>query len=114
MSTTGTRTQDTVSPGLADSSAELSSALSASSARRNLQKLAAVILLGGSVRATKLSQVIERSVLDLPVEQEKSLLGYWHAQAIELASYLSLRRLEVRVMVDKDGMEPKLPHAHEH
>ncbi len=120
MSTTGLKTSTSaaeIAASAADKATEQAAPVhghSSSQARRHLQKLAAVVLLGGSVRATRLSQVIQRSVLDLPVDADCSLLDYWHAQTIRLARHLSLRRLQVRVMVDRDAIEPRTPSAHEH
>jgi len=81
---------------------------------RCLEKLAALVLLGGSVRASRLSQTIGRSVLDLPVESGLSLLERWRDEAGRLALGNGLRRLAMRVMVDRDAAEPKVPVAHEH
>jgi hypothetical protein len=36
----------------------------------------AVVLLGGAVRTSKLTTAIERSILDLPLEDGRSILAY--------------------------------------
>jgi len=79
-----------------------------------LERLAAVVLLGGSVRTSRLSQVIGRPVLDLPLESNRTILECWRYETGRLASASGLRRLAMRVMVDRDGIEPKAPVAHEH
>jgi len=82
--------------------------------RNCLERLAAVVLLGGSVRANRLSQTIGRSVLDLPLDSGRTLLESWRDEAGKLAEAGGLRRLAIRVMVDRDAVEPKAPVAHEH
>jgi hypothetical protein len=79
-----------------------------------LERLAAVVLLGGSVRSSRLSQIIGRSVLDLPVDEKGTLLDFWRDQAGSVAQARGLRRLPVRVMVDRDALEPRVPVAQEH
>ncbi|MCX5662428.1 MAG: hypothetical protein NTW19_22335 [Planctomycetota bacterium] len=76
-------------------------------AREALGRLRAVILLGGSVRTGRLASSIGRSVLDLPVEEKKSVLDLWQAQAAHLASMLGLRGLPVRVFIDQASEMPR-------
>lgn len=71
----------------------------------------AVVLLAGSVRATRLREAIRRSMLDLPVGEGRTLLQYWQAQTSGLARAVGLKRLEVRVMVDREATEPAAPAA---
>lgn len=73
-----------------------------SQARRSpLRKLRAVVLLGGAVRATALRNAIGRSVVDLPIERGRTLLGRWREQCIELAETLGIRGLPVRLILDR-------------
>jgi hypothetical protein len=71
-----------------------------------LRKLQAVVLLGGSVRATRLREAIGRSMLDLPVRPGRSLLQHWQMETSALARMIGVKRLPVRVMVDREAREP--------
>jgi N-acetylglucosaminyldiphosphoundecaprenol N-acetyl-beta-D-mannosaminyltransferase len=73
---------------------------------RSLHKLRAMILLGGSVRPTPLTTSINRSVLDLPLDGDGSILNHWLAHARELARHAGLEQLPVRVMVNQTSPEP--------
>jgi hypothetical protein len=68
--------------------------------------LRALILLGGSVRSSALTECIGRSVLDLPLDSEGSIFNHWLHQASELARYAGLEKLPVRVMVNRNAPEP--------
>ncbi|MCS7034901.1 MAG: WecB/TagA/CpsF family glycosyltransferase [Phycisphaerae bacterium] len=72
----------------------------------SLKRLRAVILLGGNVRQTPLQAAVRRSVLDLPLEQDTTLLNHWLGQAAELARYAGLEKLPVRVLVNTQSFEP--------
>lgn len=85
----------------------------ASAAYGRLARVQAVILLAGSVRATRLREAIQRSMLDLPVGDGNTLLQYWQMQTSALARAVGLRRLEVRVMVDREASEPAATPAQE-
>ncbi|HEX8323131.1 MAG TPA: WecB/TagA/CpsF family glycosyltransferase [Tepidisphaeraceae bacterium] len=74
---------------------------------RGLRRLKAVILLGGKVRQTSLGAALDRSVLDLPLEQNGTLLNHWIMQCGGLARRVGLEDLLVRVMVDQKAFEPK-------
>ena len=73
---------------------------------RGLKRLKAVILLGGKVRQSSLSASIGRSVLDLPIDNQSSILNNWVNQCNELAKRVGLENLTVRVMVDQKAHEP--------
>jgi N-acetylglucosaminyldiphosphoundecaprenol N-acetyl-beta-D-mannosaminyltransferase len=73
---------------------------------RSLHKLRAMILLGGSVRPTPLTNSIGRSVLDLPLDGDGSILNHWLAHARELARHAGLEQLPVRVLVNQNSPEP--------
>jgi N-acetylglucosaminyldiphosphoundecaprenol N-acetyl-beta-D-mannosaminyltransferase len=73
---------------------------------RALSRLRALVLLGGSVRATELSTSVGRSILDLPVDEGGSILNHWMMHAAELAHYAALESLPVRVMVNRNSPEP--------
>ena len=72
----------------------------------SLHRLKAVVLLGGHVRPTPLSLSIGRSLLDLPLDENGSVLNHWLNHAGELAKAIGLEKLPVRVMVDRHSPEP--------
>jgi N-acetylglucosaminyldiphosphoundecaprenol N-acetyl-beta-D-mannosaminyltransferase len=71
-----------------------------------LEKLRALVLLGGSVRPTSLSTSIGRAVLDLPLDDSGSILNHWVTQASDLRERHGLEKLPVRVLVDWNSPEP--------
>jgi N-acetylglucosaminyldiphosphoundecaprenol N-acetyl-beta-D-mannosaminyltransferase len=71
-----------------------------------LTRLRAMILLGGSVRSSPLSAACGRSVLDLPLDADGSVFNHWLLHATELARYIGLEKLPVRVMVNRNTPEP--------
>ena len=73
----------------------------------SLSPLRAMVLLGGSVRATALSAATHRSVLDLPLDASGTLLNHWLNHAGELARWAALDHLPVRVMVTQNASEPR-------
>ena len=82
---------------------------------RGLRRLKAVILLGGKVRQTSLGAALDRSVLDLPLDANGTLLNHWVMQCDALARRVGLESLLVRVMVDQKAFEPKsINPAHAH
>ncbi len=72
----------------------------------SLSRLKAFILLGGHVRPTPLSLSIGRSLLDLPLDENGSVLNHWLNHASDLARAIGLEKLPVRVMVDRNSAEP--------
>jgi N-acetylglucosaminyldiphosphoundecaprenol N-acetyl-beta-D-mannosaminyltransferase len=71
-----------------------------------LARLRALVLLGGSVRPTALSTLTGRSTLDLPLDDDGSVLNHWLAQGLEVAKAVGLERLPVRVMVNHHSYDP--------
>ncbi len=71
--------------------------------RNNLR---AMILLSGSVRPTRLGQAIQRSILDLPIDDNNTVLDNWHHEAVRLIDQLKLDDLPVRVMIDHESALP--------
>ncbi len=65
-----------------------------------------MVLLGGAVRPTALSEGIGRSLLDLPLDEEKRLLDVWVEQSRELALAQGIGRLPLRVMLDATSVAP--------
>ncbi|MDB5322235.1 MAG: glycosyl transferase family 2 [Phycisphaerales bacterium] len=74
-----------------------------------LRGVRAIILLGGAVRTSKLTAAIERSILDLPLEDGRSILGHWQDEAGVLRRMIGADRLAVRVIVDHASAEPTPP-----
>jgi len=75
----------------------------------SLGKVRAMLLLGGSVRKTQLTAAIDRSILDLPLEDGFSLLKHWRDQAGELRQLIGRPALPLRVMVDRISPQPTIP-----
>jgi hypothetical protein len=74
-----------------------------------LRNVKAVVLLGGSVRQSRLMAATERSVLDLPLEDGRSILWHWQDEARRLRRMVGISELPVRVMVDHASPEPISP-----
>ncbi len=73
------------------------------------QRLRAVVYLAGAVRANRLTEAIERSLLDLPLDASRTLLGDWRAHVSGLAERLDRDALPIRVMVNDDAPPPVIP-----
>lgn len=71
-----------------------------------LKHVKAVVLLGGSVRPSRLTAAIERSILDLPLEDGRSILSHWQEEVGELRRMVGAASLPIRVMVDHASIEP--------
>ncbi len=74
-----------------------------------LGRLRAVVLLGGSIRPSRMSLALSRSPLDLPLEDGRSILWHWRDHAVELRRLIGLEDLSVRVMVDHLSIQPTAP-----
>jgi hypothetical protein len=72
-----------------------------------LERLRALVLLGGSLRADAFASGIGRSVLDLPVDSTHSLLNLWQEQAAALAEVAELDEIQARVLVNTAAAQPK-------
>jgi len=67
----------------------------------------AVILLGGTVRASDFGSAIKRSLLDLPIGGGATLLGYWAWEVSGLCWRLGLSNLSVRVVIGRNCAAPQ-------
>lgn len=74
-------------------------------------ELAAMILLAGKVRPTPFTTHIGRSILDLPLDAERTLLDIWCEHASALASFVGNGALVVRIVVDQGGYKPQTQHV---
>ena len=72
-------------------------------------RLAAMILMSGRMRPTNLGRRAGRSRLDLPIDAERTLLGYWRDEAIALAGAWQAGHLSLRVLLDQASPMPTLP-----
>jgi N-acetylglucosaminyldiphosphoundecaprenol N-acetyl-beta-D-mannosaminyltransferase len=79
---------------------------SESSMGKGLKRLKAIILLGGKVRHVPLSALSGRSLLDLPLDENGSILNGWITQSADLAARSGLSDMLVRVIIDSKAMEP--------
>ena len=66
-------------------------------------RLRAAILLGGTVRPSVFGAGIRRSMLDLPVSANQTLLDYWGREFAEVARGLGLPKLAVRLVIGRNG-----------
>lgn len=71
-----------------------------------LSQLKAVVLLGGQLRPSPLIQDVQRSVLDLPVSEERTLLNHWLGDTAELAKFARVDGVPIRVLVSRAQDEP--------
>lgn len=71
-----------------------------------LEKLRAVVLMSGSVWPQPWITAIGRSVLDLPVEQDKSLLHVWVEDIHSLAKEIGAEQLAIRVVLCRTAPIP--------
>ena len=76
--------------------------------------LSAVVLLAGSVRPNDLSLAIDRSLLDLPIDNDQTVLSLWQQQVEALAAAMGLERLPLRIVIDQNGREPSVPSPEKH
>jgi mannose-1-phosphate guanylyltransferase len=74
--------------------------------RARPEQLQAIVLLGGNVRTSRFGEAIGRSILDLPVEKDQTLLAFWQTQAQQLVRGLGLDRMSMRLMLDRSATEP--------
>lgn len=74
-----------------------------------LEHLQAVVLLDGSVRPNPFAAAIGRSLLDLPIDSHRKLLGFWQSEVERFAEMAGIDRLPVRVIVDRSAPMPTQP-----
>lgn len=79
------------------------------SARQIMASLKAVVLMAGSVRASKLDASIGRSMMQLPIDSSTTLMDQWRRETEDLAETFNLSSLTVRIMVDGHSTEPPKP-----
>ena len=72
-----------------------------------LQQLRAVVLLGGTVRASALQKVTHRALVDLPVTPGMTVLQWWHRQFCAVAAAIGQQPLTVRLVTDRSAPTPR-------
>jgi exopolysaccharide biosynthesis WecB/TagA/CpsF family protein len=75
----------------------------------SLRSLRAFVLLGGELRPTPFRAAIDRSILDMPLENGRSILAEWQRQTGELAQSAGLDSLALRVLIDGQSPMPAAP-----
>jgi hypothetical protein len=70
------------------------------------QELRGVVLLAGGVGRDRFAHGVSRSVLDLPVDGERTVLDLWVDRLDQFARDYRLPRLRVSVAVDRNGALP--------
>lgn len=82
---------------------------------QSVDKLAAMILLGGSVRGNPLEDASGRALMNLPIRADRSILDFWHRSAEQLTRVLRIENLPVRVLIGQPSRTPtahtSFPHA---
>ncbi len=73
-------------------------------------RLRGLILLGGSVRSGPLT-ALGRNILDLPVGGGGTILTRWLDQAAQVAQLLAMDYLPIRLLVDRQSIEPSSGQA---
>ncbi len=71
-------------------------------------RLRAVVLLAGSVRSNTFDRHLDRSPLDLPIDDNTTLLAFWQQQVQQFARQIDRAQLQIRVMVSADGHAPSV------
>lgn len=74
-------------------------------------RLAAIVLLGGSVRTSDFGRALDRSVIELPIVNGGTILEDWREQAERLCEHLAKQTLPLRVLIDKDTRKPIPPES---
>lgn len=72
----------------------------------------ALVLLGGKVRTTGLGAASQRSLLDLPVDEDRTVLDVWLDRMVDFALHIGAEQLDVRVLVDAAAATPTV-HRHD-
>jgi hypothetical protein len=73
---------------------------------RLLERVRGVALLCGSIRANGLAGKVGRSILDLPINPERTLANEWQRQVQDLANGLGGVALPLRILVDQISPRP--------
>jgi N-acetylglucosaminyldiphosphoundecaprenol N-acetyl-beta-D-mannosaminyltransferase len=75
--------------------------------RPDVARLSEIILLGGSVRASGLARSAQRAIVDLPIDDQRTLLDQWAWQSAETARLMGRDRLPTRLLLSTESPLPK-------
>ncbi|WP_432797420.1 hypothetical protein [Poriferisphaera sp. WC338] len=67
----------------------------------SLSNMKAVVLLAGSVRASSFRRAVKRSLMNLPVTSEQTVIDTWKSQILATAKAHHIESLPIRVMLDR-------------
>lgn len=81
----------------------------AQTSNRMTSAIRQVVLLSGTVRMDRFTRHLGRSILELPIDVDHTLLGHWGEQVAGLAPLLGREAMSVRVMLDRASPLPELP-----
>lgn len=80
-------------------------------ASRVAPAISEVLLLAGGVRPRGFRAQLGRSVLDLPVSNDRRLMDIWREEIGGLSEHFNLGRRRVRVLIDRASLPPTAPFA---
>ena len=89
------------------------SAAQVSTRRFPLEHLRGVVLLAGAVRHNAFRAEIGRAIVDLPLEDGRSILAHWQDQVAELASDVGADTIQLYVTIDQSSPTIAIPPARE-
>jgi N-acetylglucosaminyldiphosphoundecaprenol N-acetyl-beta-D-mannosaminyltransferase len=73
----------------------------------DVARLAEIILLGGSVRASGLARLARRPIVDLPIDDQRTILDQWAWQSAETARLMGREKLPTRLLLSTESPLPK-------
>jgi hypothetical protein len=73
----------------------------------SLRRLRAVVLVGRSPRPSRLVTAIGRNLLDLPTDNQSTILEQWMKQVDRAASNIGLDELPLRVLLSRNSLAPR-------
>src|ERR1051325_8494516 len=76
-------------------------------AKARLRKIRGLILLAGAVQQSEFTTAIGRSVLELPVSSDQSILDLWRGHALRLSRLVEQDAIPVRILINSTGISPK-------
>lgn len=79
-----------------------------------LSRVRAGVLLGGTVRVSELGEAIERSMLDLPLQPDQTLLGGWCKQVGTLRALIGIEACQLLVRINDGVPRPTTPVKTDH
>ena len=71
-----------------------------------LDRLRAMILMGGSVRPTRFSTAIQRAIMDLPADRGHRIMDLWRKELTGVLDDAGIDQLPLRVLVNRTSHKP--------